>query len=286
VSIQAVGAVLDYSRATKGARLTAISLANHADKHGITWPSLRLAGEEALLKRRAVQEGIKNLRERGELVLLVDADGKTHRPPLYWMRLAGLSGAFSPEGSADNYFKAFGEELRDEAEAAVASLDPGAESAPPPGADGNTGGVQKTTSPPYKEPSTKPETRAGERKEVNRKPVSDAEYELAAAIVTAFNAIFDTAVSTDAHLVPVVGRIRERPELTDAQHRKVMEAVATGRQWWDTPAPRIVYGNAARFEESIEAARAAHRQRSKTTRQGSDANERRKRTRREQGLDD
>jgi len=123
-------------------------------------------------------------------------------------------------------------------------------------------------------------------KKVGRHAVTDAEYELAGAVVATFNEIFDTAVSTDAHLVPVVGRIRERPELNATQHRKVMEAVAAGRQWWDTPAPRIVYGNAARFEESIEAARAVHRRRSKTARQGSDANERRRQARREQGLDD
>lgn len=278
MSVQAISAVLDHSRVTKGARLTAISLANHADRYGITWPSLRLAGEEALLKRRAVQEAIKVLREKGELVLLVEADGQTHRPPLYWIRLPGLTGAFDLEGGGDRYFKAFGDDLRREAEAVMASLDPGADSAP--GAENTPGGVQNTTRALYRGTVNKPSTRAREGRAVNRKPVTDAEYALASEIVSSFNAIAGTSYTADAHLTPIVGRIREHPKL-EARHHSAVILHAFKDPWWrGHPSPRVIYGNAGQFESSVEAARLAQKKSKGTV----NPNAERKRVRREQGL--
>jgi hypothetical protein len=93
---------------------------------------------------------------------------------------------------------------------------------------------------------------------VNRKVVSDDELALTAAVVQAFNEIAGTRLKADPHLTPIVGRIREWPKLTAAQHRKVIVAVFAGEHWWTGPAgPRIIYGNAAQFEQSIELARAA-----------------------------
>lgn len=91
---------------------------------------------------------------------------------------------------------------------------------------------------------------------VGKKPVSDDEYSLATSVVAAFNETAGTSLSVDPHLTPIVGRIRERPALTAAQHRKIIEAVFAAEHWWTgPPSPRVIYGNAAQFEQSIEIAR-------------------------------
>jgi len=162
MSVQALGAVLDYSESTKGARLTAISLANHADKNGLCFPSMRLVAKEAKLSKRAVKNGIDTLRgDLGELAILVPAEGKTHRPPLYWVRLPGLSGEYEDDHP---YFVAF--EIDPEN-----VTYPGADSAPggvkdlprdpvqdlhPPGEAGYTPPGASNDTPPNREPSKEP----------------------------------------------------------------------------------------------------------------------------------
>ncbi|HET9198207.1 MAG TPA: hypothetical protein VFN92_08155 [Solirubrobacterales bacterium] len=160
MSIQAVGAVLDHSKAKKSARLVAISIANHVDKHGVGYISIRLIEEESLLtSRTTVRNSIVAMRDDlGELVVLVEAEGKTHRPPLYWLKLPGLSG----EVAGDHpYFLAYGspEEL---------GFDPGSKNDPGPGSDSDPAPGQEMTPPrvkdcphpgsnsdagPYREPS-------------------------------------------------------------------------------------------------------------------------------------
>jgi DNA-binding MarR family transcriptional regulator len=127
---------------------------------------------------------------------------------------------------------------------------------------------------------------SAERKLVNRKPVTDSEYDLASAVIAHFNATAGTRLTVDPHLTPIVGRIRERPELTAGHHRQIIDAVFAGEHWWSgPPSPRLIYGNASVFETSIEAAR-DHIRRAKQSRSvGESVNERRKRIRREQGLD-
>lgn len=102
-----------------------------------------------------------------------------------------------------------------------------------------------------------PQPPEGERsvKKVNRKIVTDDEYTLAAAIVTAFNEIADTRFKVDAHLVPVVCRIREWPDFDAEQHRSIIAAAFAQPHWKGHPSPAVVYGNAAIFETSAERAR-------------------------------
>lgn len=129
-----------------------------------------------------------------------------------------------------------------------------------------------------KEPS---QNRKRPKKEVGRKTVSDDEYSLAAAVVVAFNSSAGTDLSVDAHLTPIVGRIREKPDYTEAHHRKIIEAVFAGEHWWTgPPTPRVIYGNPAIFEQSIELARAAAKKPGVI-----DVNAEAEQMRREQGLD-
>jgi len=118
---------------------------------------------------------------------------------------------------------------------------------------------------------------------VGGKVVSDKELSLATSIIAAFNAKAGTTLSVPPHLTPIVGRIRERPTLTAEQHGKIIAAVFAAEHWWtDPPGPRIIYGNAAQFEQSIELARKAHRS---SSGKAVDVNARRKQIRRDQGLD-
>jgi hypothetical protein len=92
---------------------------------------------------------------------------------------------------------------------------------------------------------------------VGSKVVTDAEYALATGTVAAFNEIFGTKLTTDPHLTPIVMRVREHPRMNAGHHRRVIGAVFAGDHWWKgTPGPKIIYGNAAQFEQSVELARA------------------------------
>lgn len=111
--------------------------------------------------------------------------------------------------------------------------------------------------------------------------VTDDEFALAAAVVSQFNSSAGTALSVEAHLTPIVARLREHPELTADDHRAVIAAVFAGEQWWTgTPSPRIIYGDAGRFEQAVEQAKAAKRKPPKF-----DVNAEARRIRREQELE-
>lgn len=118
------------------------------------------------------------------------------------------------------------------------------------------------------------------KKTVNRKVVTDAELALTAAVVEQFNSSAGTALSVNAHLTPIVGRIREKPSYTEDHHRKIIEAVFAAEHWWTgPPTPKVIYGNAAIFEQSIELARAVQ-----TKPAPYDINAEADRIRKEQGL--
>lgn len=132
-----------------------------------------------------------------------------------------------------------------------------------PGTQSPTPGSQSPGDPGSQSPTTTKEEKDKAKKKaavktVNSKPVSEDELILAAAVVVSFNEIFGTALTVDPHLTPIVGRIREKPKLNADHHRMVIEAVFEGEHWWNgAPSLRIIYGNAAQFETSIELARAA-----------------------------
>lgn len=122
------------------------------------------------------------------------------------------------------------------------------------GENGNSQGEKSTNN---SEPSKKRHKKKSPKKTVGKKVVTEAELKLAAVVVSLFNKAAGTELSVDAHLTPIVGRIREKPKYTEVHHRKIIAAVFAGEQWWTgAPTPKIIYGNPAIFEQSIELARA------------------------------
>ena len=87
------------------------------------------------------------------------------------------------------------------------------------------------------------------------KSVTDEEYALATAIVLAFNDHADSAYTVDAHLTPLVGRIREHPDLDADEHRRIIAANFAQPWWSDRPGPEVIYGNRRQFERSRERAK-------------------------------
>lgn len=69
MSIQALAAVLDHSKARLSTRLVLIAIANHADEKGRnSYPNLETLAHEARVSVRQVQRAVDQLVEMGELV--------------------------------------------------------------------------------------------------------------------------------------------------------------------------------------------------------------------------
>ncbi len=114
--------------------------------------------------------------------------------------------------------------------------------------------TESLRTPPYKEKKgKKKETHSGgDRRKVSGKVVTDSEYALATEIIAVFNKAAGTGVTVDAHLTPVVGRIREKPELGAEEHRELIVAVFAVPWWTGAAGPAVIYGNPEIFERSIE----------------------------------
>lgn len=91
---------------------------------------------------------------------------------------------------------------------------------------------------------------------VGRARVTDEEHDLATAIVAAFNEAAGSSYTVDAHLTPVVGRIREHPELLAGDHERIIAANFAAPWWSDRPGVEVIYGNARAFERAMERGKA------------------------------
>ncbi len=108
------------------------------------------------------------------------------------------------------------------------------------------------THPPAGAPAGDP----AERLCVQKKPVTDYEEELGREIIRVFNDLAGTSLTFEANYEKVVERIRQEPDMSGADHRRVLEANFK-RPWWsDTPGIGVIYGSAKQFEQAID--KAAH----------------------------
>lgn len=80
--------------------LVALAIADHADDEGVCWPSVDRIAEKARLKRRATQNVIKKLEQRG--LLVVDRSCATGRGKMsrYQFNLKGASDAPIEKGAS------------------------------------------------------------------------------------------------------------------------------------------------------------------------------------------
>ena len=88
MSIQCMSWVLKHSTTSGTDRLVLLSLANHANEHGQSWPSVRTIAKEANVTERAVQRSLASMRRQG--LITVEFQGAPdkripdrYRPNLY-----------------------------------------------------------------------------------------------------------------------------------------------------------------------------------------------------------
>lgn len=98
---------------------------------------------------------------------------------------------------------------------------------------------------------------SGRTWKVDRRSVTPAEEALARHVLDHWNAATGQRLASREWLAKIIMRIREHPDGTLDDHRRVIVA-ALADPWWRGPAsPSVVYGNGAQFERAVEAARAS-----------------------------
>ena len=93
MSLRAYSAVWDHFEGTSAQRLVMLALADHADEHGIAWPSWRELSEKTGLSRRQVAGHLQRIKQSGQLEVLDNqGGGAPGTTPLYFITLPGLDG--------------------------------------------------------------------------------------------------------------------------------------------------------------------------------------------------
>ncbi len=232
MSVHAISWVLKHSTAEKGDRLVLIVLADHASNDGTdAYPAVATIAHEARMSERAVQYALRRLERDGHISSEGPVDrGRGDRQPTRYTVLMG--GADSAPRGAD-----------------------GVQTTTSRGANGDGHGVQGIAPEPSLEPPSNRKTEGHPHRRVSRKVVTKEEWELAGQIIEVFNEVAGTRLTLEANYVPIIGRIREKPQYELRHHRKIIER-NFARPWWHgPPGVQVIYGNAAQFESSIEVAR-------------------------------
>lgn len=203
--------VLRSSEERLGNRLVLLALAEFAhDDGGRAFPSVATLAERTRLSERAVQNSLKALQDTNAIIKTGKTPGGTNVYRVLMTETAPADSA-PPQSTTS--------EPSDSAPDPV--LDPSGSSGPSSrGAElEGFGGAMGTLPPDFPV------------KEVNRKKVTQAEAALARAIIAAFNAQFGTDFRGKDHYIDVIGRIRERPELTLDEHIALIERFSH-TTWW------------------------------------------------------
>lgn len=206
---------------------------NASEKEGKCWPEKTEIVEKTGLSRATVYRAVRTLESKGHLSETTDAKG---RECLF------LAVPWASHCETD--------ESQGETRAAEALSQP------------ETGKSQGENPESHSETSTNKGTVKNRQEpshtvwgKVGGKKVTEPEFTLAAEIADAFNAAAGTGYSARAHLTPIVGRIREHPDLDADAHRAIIAAVFAV-PWWDgRPGPQVIYGSSAQFERSLETSR-------------------------------
>ncbi len=116
-----------------------------------------------------------------------------------------------------------------------------------------TDAAQTNTSRNEKDPSPldPPSPPPREPQSVNRRVVTEEEHDRTDGILDAFNSRFGTDYRGPAVRRAIVSRIRERPELTLADHVALIEKMNRNPWWTDAASPQVIYGNSGVFERCL-----------------------------------
>lgn len=243
--------------------LVLLALADNADDdRRYAWPSVTTLARKTRLSERSVQRALRDL-EDAQIIATVKPGGRTeegNRATVYRVEEVGrqidtppVGGdthdtpgvtSVTPQPSVEPSVSLSSHPSADESDllldaSVVASARPE-----------NDGAAQRHLFP-VPDPAPGPPAKR-EPEKVGRRKVTDTEHDLAEAIITSFNDIAGTKLTAAAWKTAIIGRIREHPEMTWAQHFDVIRAFFDNpKPWWDAPAPNLIYGNAAAFERAL-----------------------------------
>jgi DNA-binding Lrp family transcriptional regulator len=254
VSVAVMTLVFRESASTLASRLVLLALADAAQDDGVTWVGQTVIAEMAKITEPSVRRCLRDLEASGEIEVRKAQRGK-RRINVYRVTLDGVRDPdydrfpfeVEPFSTADDIARSWGGDDRangagyDRTPSRARHQDP-KEREPLEG---------PPVSPPalIERPTNRPKT-------VDRRPVTDDEYALAAAVLAAFNEATGSRYDSADWISKIVMRIRERPQLGVDQHALLI-ASALRRPWWEGPAsPSVVYGNGALFERVLHEAAA------------------------------
>lgn len=230
MSLRVMSWVLDESPAKLGSRLVLLVLAEYAHDDGTkAFPSIDTMSRKALLSERGTRDCLRKLEADG----LIVCTGATK----YGTRIYTVIGPFNAGGQNLPPRQNAAEGGQNAAQARLDSApDPGTDPPDPSSSDADV-------APPAFKP-----------REVDGVKVTRAEATLASALLGYFNDRAGVNFRAPEYLRSVVMRIREFPDVTEGEHRQLIDWVLGLRgkaKWWTEAAPNIVYGNSRAFDRSL-----------------------------------
>lgn len=203
---------------TDGEKLTLMALADHADDDGECWPGQKYLAEKCGTTDRTIRRRLKTLQDKGYIT-------REHRQREDGSRTSDLIVlAMRTETSG-----------RTEANRTTAS---GREPSVP--VDAGKGSQTR-----LKEEELQPRSGCS----VGRHRLTRGEWRLATMLLDHFNQLAGTKLGKltsrrdpSPHIKQIVERIREWPDLTDADHRQILDVAFTHPWWKGKPGVGVVYG--------------------------------------------
>lgn len=218
-----------------------IALADHADNTGVCWPGHDGIAEKCEVSRRTVIRQIEQLARDG-LITVEHRRGQLGRQASNRYRLR-VTESHSGTAQSDT-----GVTLDPESRVTFTT------------AQSDTGDHSRVT-PVSHEPSIEPPKNqsAALRVTESHSGPTPTEVQLVDSLIRAFNVEANTRFSPAAWTDDLTARFREHPELTEADHLRVVRA-AFASQWWkredrtSQPSPAVIWGSAKQFDRTLQEA--------------------------------
>lgn len=263
MSVRALTAAFDspYGDQAPGRRLVLIALADAAQDDGVTWISQPTLAAKAKVSEQTVRAALRELEEQGIVETRKAPRGRT-RINVYryvYKGVAEVDYERLPFDLEDEFTTASELRVSEADDRNSASLTTATDLRPR--ARGSLPLTNRKGTPNQVPPVVPPDNRPAK---ADGKPVTDAEYELAAQILVEFNQQTGTTYRAKGHIATIILRIREHPELTIEHHAAVIARTLAEPFWRGAPEPRLIYGNDQQFERCVLSVKVAPKERGMT----------------------
>jgi len=225
MSVRLITRVFDARIGDHIAKAVLVKLADFANDEGVSWPAIKRISLDTEIPERTVKRKLAWLEAEGFICRRRErTDGGHYGLTFYMLTLP------QPE----------------------ATVAPGTGGHGGPRPEATTRAVARAF-PFSQEPSNgnhPPELPP--RLQVDRRPVSDPEIDLARSVLATWNAMAGQDLRSVEWIRKIVMRVREYPEMDLDAHAAVIGRVLAGDPWWTgPPSPALIYGNGAVFESAL-----------------------------------